>query len=116
MHKRHPLQPAQPRHANDGAPRTRKQYQQEHRPQQPTKRSDPTQHAKRRTGDCLGPRKQTATRRNVTQGGGSGGIIVHCCGGKTNRGEDPEESLSIAVVVRPTGGRIRRNHCPLLWW
>ena len=35
----------------------------------PTERSDPTQHAKGRTGDCPGPRKETTTRRNVTQGG-----------------------------------------------
>ena len=27
----------------------------EHRPQRPTERSDPTQHAKGRTGDCPGP-------------------------------------------------------------
>ena len=33
-------------------------------------RSDPTQHAKGRTCDCLGPRKETATQRNVTKGGG----------------------------------------------
>ena len=32
----------------------------------------PTQHAKGRTGDCSGPRKGTATRRNVTRGGGGG--------------------------------------------
>ena len=51
-----------------GAPRTRKRHQQEHRPQRPTERSDPTQHAKRRTGDCLGPCNETATRQNVTQG------------------------------------------------
>ena len=70
MHKRHPLQPAQPRYTNDGAPRTQKQHQQEHRPQQPTKRSDLTQHAKGRMGDCPGPHKETATRRNVTRGGG----------------------------------------------
>ena len=30
--------------------------------------SDPTQHAKGRTGDCPGPRKGTTTRRTVTQG------------------------------------------------
>ena len=66
-HKRHPPQPAQPRHTNDGAPRTRKQHQQEHRPQRPTERSDP-QHAKGRMGDCPGPRKETAARRNVAQG------------------------------------------------
>ena len=63
-------QPAQPRHTNDGAPRTRKRHQQEHRPQRPSERSDPTQHAKGRPGDCPGPRKETATRRNVTRGGG----------------------------------------------
>ena len=31
----------------------------EHRPQRPTERSDPTRHAKGRTGDCPGPRKET---------------------------------------------------------
>ena len=36
--------------------------------------SDPTQHAKGRTGDCPGPRKETTTRRNVTQGGGEFGF------------------------------------------
>ena len=45
-----------------------KRHQQEHRPQQPTESSDPAQHAKGRTGDCWGPRKETATRWNVTQG------------------------------------------------
>ena len=39
-------------------------------PQRPTESSDPTQHAKGRTGDCPGPRKETTTRRTVTQGGG----------------------------------------------
>ena len=63
---------AQPGHTNDWAPRTRKQHQQEHRPQRPTERSDPTQHAKGRTGDCPGPCKGTATRRNVTRGVGGG--------------------------------------------
>ena len=73
--KRHiPPHPAQPRHTNDGAPRTRKRHQQEHRPQRPTERSDPTQHAKGRPGDCPGPRKGTTTRRNVTRGGGGGGV------------------------------------------
>ena len=62
--------PAQSQHTNDGAPRTRKRHQQEHRPQRPTERSDPTQHAKGRTGDCPGPRKGATTRRNVTRGGG----------------------------------------------
>ena len=55
--------------ANYWAPRTRKQHQQEHRPQRPTESSDPTQHAKGRTGDRPGPRKGATTRRNVTQGG-----------------------------------------------
>ena len=73
--KRHiPPHSAQPRHTNDWAPRTRKRHQQEHRPQRPTERSDPTQHAKGRPGDCPGPRKGATTRRNVTQGGGGGGL------------------------------------------
>ena len=55
-------------HANYWAPRTRKRHQREHRPQRPKERSDPTQHAKGRTGDCPGPRKETTTRRTVTQG------------------------------------------------
>ena len=55
---------------NPGTPTTvlRERGNKEHRPQQPTKRSDPPQHAKGRTCDCPGPRKETATRRNVTQG------------------------------------------------
>ena len=69
--KRHTMpHSAQPQHTNYWAPRTRKRHQQEHRPQRPTERSHPTQHAKGRTGDRPGPRKETATRRNVTQGGG----------------------------------------------
>ena len=67
--KRHiPPHSAQPRHTNYWAPRTRKRHQQEHRPRRPTERSDPTQHAKGRAGDCPGPRKGTTTRRPVTPG------------------------------------------------
>ena len=40
-----------------GRGRSRKRHQQEHRPQRPTERSDPTQHAKGRTGACPGPRR-----------------------------------------------------------
>ena len=70
--KRHtPPHSAQPQHTNYWAPRTRKRHQQEHRPQRPTERSDPTQHAKGRPGDCPGPRKGATTRRNVTRGGGT---------------------------------------------
>ena len=66
--KRHiPPHPAQPQHTSYWAPRTRKRHQREHRPQRPTERSDPTQHAKGRTGDCPGPCKETTTRRNVTR-------------------------------------------------
>ena len=68
-HKRHTMpHSAQPQHTNHWAPRTRKRQQQEHWPQRPTESSDPTQHAKRRTGDRPGPRKGATTRRNVTQG------------------------------------------------
>ena len=72
-HKRHILpHSAQPRHTKYWAPRTRKRHQQEHRPQRPTESGNPTQHVKGRTGDCPGPRKETTTRRNVTQGEGGG--------------------------------------------
>ena len=68
--KRHiPPHPAQPQHTNDGALRTRKRHQREQLPQRPTERSDPTQHAKGRTGDRPRPRKEATTRRNVTRGG-----------------------------------------------
>ena len=55
----HPPQPAQPRYTNDWALQTRKRHQLEHRPQQPTNHSDPTQHAKGRTGHGPGPCKET---------------------------------------------------------
>ena len=72
--KRHTMpHPAQSQHANFWASRTRKRHQQEHRPQRPTESSDPTQHAKGRTGDRPGPRKGATTRRNVTQGGSKAG-------------------------------------------
>ena len=70
--KRHTMpHSAQSQHANYWAPRKRKRHQQEHRPQWPTESSDPTQHAKGRTGDRPGPRKGATTRRNVAQGGGN---------------------------------------------
>ena len=73
--KRHTMpHPAQAQHTNYWAPRTRKRHRQEHWPQRPTERSDPTQYAKGRTGDCPGPRQETTTRHTVTQGGGAG-----CC-------------------------------------
>ena len=49
--KRHTMpHSAQPQHTNYWAPRTLKRHQQEHRPQRPTESSNPTQHAKGRTG------------------------------------------------------------------
>ena len=73
-HKRHTMpHPARPQHTNHWAPQTRKRHEQEHRPQRLTESSDPTQHAKGRTGDCPGPHKETTTRRNVTQGLDRGG-------------------------------------------
>ena len=92
--KRRWQQPAQPqytnywapltrkRHTNHWAPRTRKRHQQEHRPQRPTESSNPTQHARGRTGDCPGPRKGTTTRRNVTQGGKTSGCATLWGGSK----------------------------------
>ena len=81
--KRHiPPHSAQPQHTNHWAPRTGKRHQQEHRPQRLTERSDSTQHAKGRTGDCPGPRKGTITGRNVTRGGSAGEIFVFPVGAK----------------------------------
>ena len=65
-----PPPPAQPRHTNHWAPRTRKRHQQEHQHQRPAESNDPTQHVEGRTGDCPGPRKETTTQRNVTRGAG----------------------------------------------
>ena len=91
-HKRHiPPHSAQPRHTDHWAPRMRKRHQQEHRPQRPRERSDPTQHAKGRTGDCPGPRKETATRRNVTQGGGGG----------RGRESQPQVAASLSTLRPP---------------
>ena len=59
-----------PQYASYRAPLTQKQHHKAHRPQRPTERSDPTQHAKGRTGDRPGPREEPATRCNVTRGGG----------------------------------------------
>ena len=62
--QRPPQQPAQPPVRQLLGPATAATTpQKEHRPQRPTERSDPTQHAKGRTGD-----KETTTRRNVTPG------------------------------------------------
>ena len=103
--KRHiPPHSAQPRHTNHWAPRTRKRHQQEHRPQRPTERSDPTQHAKGRTGDRPGPRKETTARRNVTQGGGTwrgGGIKCPFGPGETRT--LPAATHSWCFLARPQG-------------
>ena len=80
--KRHTMpHSAQSQHTNYWAPRTRKRHQQEHRPQRPTESSDPTQHAKGRTGDRPGPRKGATTGRNVTQGAGLGQMSPHFSSG-----------------------------------
>ena len=103
-HKRHQPQPAQPQDNNDGAPRTRKQRQQENRPQRPTKRSDPTQHGKGRTGGCPGPRKETSTRRNVTQGAGDLDFLIGTC--------EIRGSLNFRLKTRQWGGRWGRGETP----
>ena len=90
--KRHiPPHSAQPRHTNYWAPRTRKRHQREHRPQRPTERSDPTQHAEGRPGDCPGPRKGATTRRHVTRGGhpshqAAQGGVATAAGGRQRTG------------------------------
>ena len=114
--KRHiPPHSAQPPHTNDWAPRTRKRHQQEHRPQRPTESSDPTQHAKGRTGGCPGPRKGTTTRRNVTQGGGGGGCPVHWARARRPRNNRPTPATASPLHGRWAGvdGRWRSFGLPL---
>ena len=62
---------------------TWRRHQQEHRPQWPPEHSDPTEHAKGRTGDCPGPRKETATRRTTCpQKHSEAGVGRPECGGE----------------------------------
>ena len=73
--KRHTMpHPAQPRHTNHWAPRMQKRHQQEHRPQRPTESSNPTQHAKGRTGDCPGPPKRNNNQTECHTGGSENGL------------------------------------------
>ena len=96
--KRHTMpHPAQPQHTNYWAPRMQKRHQQEHRPQRPTESSDPTQHAKGRTGDCPGPRKGATTRRNVTQGGGQHG-------GGGGKGKGMSDSMGCGTLCNGAEG------------
>ena len=94
------------RHAKGGA----KRHQHEHRPQRPTERSDPTQHAKGRTGDRPGPRKGATTRRHVTQGGGGGGAgtPAQACapppGGSTPEAPPPPPRRVPLYNSAPAGG------------
>ena len=100
-------------------PRGSASDQQEHRPQRPTESSDLKQHAKGRTGDCPGPRKETATRRNVTRGGGGGRggerlMGTAACGGRGFKGRGAVSG------ERPIGAaRCRQQHdrasCHCLW-
>ena len=90
--KRHTMpHSAQPQHTNHWAPQMRKRHQQEHRPQPPTESSDPTQHAKGRTGDCPGPRKGTQPD------------------GMSHRGE---QSRGHDVTLYPIGWAARRRIVP----
>ena len=95
---------AQSQHTNYWAPRTRKRHQQEHRPQRPTEGSNPTQHAKGRTGDRPGPRKGATTKRNVTQGGKMDGAVGAKGGGcqkaLTQRSTRREERLTVEGPVK----------------
>ena len=81
-----------PQCANYWALLTRKRHHKAHRLQGPSESTDPTQHAKGRTGDCRGPRKETATRRNVTQGLWSG------------RKSSVENHMQRSVTFRALGG------------
>ena len=108
--KRHPPQPAQPRHTSHWAPQMRKRHQQEHRPQRPTKCSDPTQHGKGITGDCPGPRKETATRQNVTQGGWDKAPQSCCSPGSRRRPLTSCHSRRSRGLPSPRPTWVTKNH------
>ena len=96
---------AQPQHTNPWAPRTQKRHQQEHRPQRPTESSDPTQHAKGRTGDRPGPRKGATTRRNVTRGACQRGArkgppFTGPCNAQVDNGNKKLTTLHVAAINR----------------
>ena len=61
---------AQSTHRAPDPQQHRERHKQAHGPQRPAEGGTPTQHAKGRTGDRPGPRKDTSHRRNVPQGGG----------------------------------------------
>ena len=93
-------------------------------PQRPSEQSD-TQHAKGRTGDCPGPRTETATRRNVRWGGGglSGGAVSRAppFGGRSGfsqRGSRAAPSLQSnvrggTVWAEPPERRPCQTSCPI---
>ena len=79
-------------------------HQQEHWPQRPTERSDPTQHAKGRTGDCPGPRKGATTRRHVTRGVQ---ICAHCRCQPPKWDSSRTERIVLPLPVRAAGRRFQ---------
>ena len=94
-------------------------HQQEHRPQRPTESSDPTQHAKGRTGDRPGPRKGATTRRNVTQGVCVGTSISFRWVGTNDRTTSYERRLSGTIgshisIVGPSVVVIVARRCSAL--
>ena len=104
--KRHTMpHSAQPQHTNYWDLRTRKRHQQEHRPQRPTESSDPTQHAKGRTGDRPGPRKGATTRQNAECH--TGGGLDRCISCVV-----PDCLLHGGVHLFFRGGGLRRNLVP----
>ena len=91
---------------------TQKQHHKEHRPQRPSEHSHPTQHAEGRTGDCLGPRKEPATRQtsgpwtHSEAGGGRPG-----CGGEWATTEEKTTSATPSTTPSaPTTGLRERGN------
>ena len=67
-----PPHPAQPQHTNDWAPRTRKQHQQEHRPQRPTEPATRRSMRREERVTVQGPVKRQQPD-GMSHGGGVGG-------------------------------------------
>ena len=87
-------------------PLTRKRHGIEHRPQQPSESTDPTQHAKGMTGDCPGPRKESAT--GWTHKTHTGGHPLRSDG-------QPCQQLSVCLPLTALLGGGRSNFPPTLF-
>ena len=81
----------------------------EHGPQWPAESIGPTQHAKGRTGDCPGPCKETATRRNVTKAGAQDALTTGPRFEPRVGNQQDRNAPGVRVCLRGPDGTLRRT-------